>query len=508
MTNNSVPPMPLEASGNMTMSMSTTTATSRKLPMRGPVSRTVTGVQFPSDQSIHPSHTTTATTSRTSTTNSSSMANIQLNRTRSREKALNMERINLAGQLSDQQKLCARLEATIISLQDEVTSLSISKETLEAECERLHGQIHAADENSKSQTTEAEQREKALSDKITDLESRLNKILKSLEDTKYDLGMVQLAYTQVVNARNQQVSKVQQLELDLKADRAKIHDLNDSCKNLQEKNYNADLAIYNMEKSHQSRERELQQRLTSKGTEIKDLKRELNTLRGTSADAVAKKEAVQKELAARSDEFKAESQKLQHSFDELQKSTAPFDQTIVICVDVSGSVASVIHEVKQVYRDVLHIIKSNNSNAEVAVVVHGSYVKMDPSPTQTIKDGTFRILDGINSIGTEDYTYCMEQARNILHRVGVGSKKCIVLIGDGDAICSSSTSLFATCDQLKSANIQAHSVIITNVPNRCRYAEMRAISKSTGGRVEDKYTYLSAIEEILRHQREQHFKAL
>ncbi|KAI2782093.1 hypothetical protein F4815DRAFT_498047 [Daldinia loculata] len=502
MTNNGVPPMPLEASGNMAMSMSTTTATSRRLPIRGPVAQRATGVQFQSDQSKHPSHTA-ATSSTSLTTNSPSMAGTRPNRTGGREKALNMQRIDLAGQLSDQKKLCTKLEAEVTSQQDKITSLSISKETLEAECERLHGQIHEADEKFKSQTTEAGQREEAMSNKITDLEYRLNKALKSLEDLKFDLGMTQLAYTQVVNARDQQVSKVQQLELDLEADRAKIHVLNDSYDKLEEKYGKADLTISNMKKSHRSRESELQQRLTSKGTEVKDLKRELNTLRSTCADAVAKKEAVEKELDAQSDAFKEKS----YSFDELQKTTAPFAQTIVICVDVSGSLALVMHEVKQAYREILLLIKSNNSDAKVAVVVHGSRVKMNPSPTQTISNATFQILDSIDDMDSEDYTYCMEQARSILH-ADIGSEKLIVLIGDGNAHRSSSTSLFTTCDQLKSANIQAHSVVIHNGGFMHTSETMRDISKSTGGRVEDKNTYLSAIEEILRNQREQHFNAL
>ncbi|KAF3063756.1 hypothetical protein GL218_02483 [Daldinia childiae] len=414
-----------------------------------------------------------------------------------------MQRIDLAGRLSDQQKLCTKLEAEVTSQQDKITSLNISKETLEAECERLHGQIHEADEKFKSQTTEAGKREETLSNKITDIQSRLEKILKKLDDAKYELGITQLAYTQVVKARDQQVSQVQQLELDLEADRVKIHDLNNSYKKLQEKNDKADLTISDMKKAHQSRERELQQRLTSKGREVRDLERELNTLRSTSANAIEKKEAVQKELDAQIDAFKAKSQ----SFDDLQKTTAPFTQTIVICVDVSGSLVSIMHEVKQVYRETLLMIKLSNNDAKVAVVVHGSRTKMNPLPAQTISNATFQILDSINGMDSEDYTYCMEEARSILHAY-VGSKKLIILIGDGNANCSSSTSLFTACDQLKSANIQAHSVIIYNGGSVNTSVAMRDISKSTGGRVENNNTYLSAVEEILRHQREEHFKAL
>ncbi|KAI0119676.1 hypothetical protein F4814DRAFT_447491 [Daldinia grandis] len=502
MTNNGVPPMPLEGSGNMVMSMSTTTTASRGLPPRGLLVQRATGIQSQPNRSMHPSQI--ATTSKASPpTNSPSMAGKQSNQTRNRERALNMQRIDLAGQLSQQQKLCTGLEADVSNLQDEITSLRISKETLEAECERLHGHIHDTEGKFKSQTTEAEQREKIMSDKITDREFRLTKILKDLEDSKYDLGMIQLAYSQATKARDQQVGRVQQLELEIKADRVKICHLNNLYEKLQEKNKSSDLEISTLRKFQQSRERGLQQSLNSKDTEVKGLKQEVNTLQSARASAVAEKEAVQKDLDAQSDKFKAKSD----SFDELQKSTAPFNQTIVICVDVSGSLAPVINVVKQIYRDILFMIKLNNRDAKVAVIVHGTHPMPDPLPAQAISDATFQVLDSAKTMDTENYSYCIGKAKTTLLGADVGSHNLVILIGDGNANCTDTAGLFGDCERLKNSGVQVHSVVIPNGSNSHRLSvTMRGISEATGGRVEDKNTYFSAINEIFRSRREQYFK--
>ncbi|KAI1454236.1 hypothetical protein F4805DRAFT_440707 [Annulohypoxylon moriforme] len=307
---------------------------------------------------------------------------------------------------------------------------------------------------------------------------------------------------------------------------AKVQDLTSKYDGLQELYKNdVKLKISSLEEAKESRERNLQQRLTIKGREAKDLRQEINSLKATFENAMAEKEEVQKTLAIDNERYKlqalqeqkrlddvvklwdeslAESEKLRQSLEELEKSTKPFDQTVVICVDVSGSLAGVFHDVKQAYRDVLHIIKSNNSEARVAVVVHGSYIQQEPSPIQEISDATFRIVESIPcASGSEDYTYCLEQAHVIL-RTKEDSKKLIILIGDGDALCSSTSALLETCKRLKSAGIRAHSIII---PSRsgsylCAGTEtMRSISEAVDGDIEYKDTYLPAFEKLLLQER-------
>lgn len=507
-------------------------------------------------QSKNLQQATTLSSKRASTVDQST-ANAQHDRTREREKAFNMQRIQLAGQLSSERKQCKDLEARVYALQDELASLRFRSEAFEAECARLHGEIGEAAQQLGAQTVKAAEQNKAMLDRVTDLESKLDEAAKSLEESILGREILQKAHDEAVKNCDQQADKVQQLEKELEISRTQIHDLNANYDRLQEQHDDdakdqleqlevirqlkleakdneevmqdvlaelgdARVRISMMEETHEVHDRDLQQRVALKDTEVKDLKREVDTLRDACADAISKKEAAemdfqeysaqtlqeQQELTEARNQSLEESQELRRSLDEFQRSTKPFTQTVIICVDVSGSLTGVIHDIKQVYRDVVHTIKSNNSDARVAVVIHGSPSNPVPSPLQPISDKTFQIMETNYVAGTEDYTYCLEQANGFLKK-NAATKRLVILIGDGDAICSNRTALFTTCEQLRSAHIFAHSIVIPS--SSWSYAgsspTMRDISAATGGRVENKSTYLSALDELLRHEREEYFKA-
>ncbi|KAI1501794.1 hypothetical protein F5X99DRAFT_428229 [Biscogniauxia marginata] len=491
MTDNNAPRMPLAASSNMAMSMSTASSISQKSrdiainpPMPTKDALKAIATQSHSTLSKDSEHSATTLPPQAST-GGQLMMDVQRDRTSSREKAFNIQRIQLAEQLSKKHKLCIDLEARISSLQDELASLTSSNKAFEVECVMLHRQINEAAQKLESQTADAGQRDKAMLERVSDLETKLDEAVKSLDQSILSRDILQRAHDEAVK----------------------------------------------LEKSHESRQHDLQQRLTLKGVEVKELKREIGTLRTACADAVEKKEALQKKLHTQAEDHRvqalqekqqleeardqslAESRKLRQSLDKLEKSleksAKPFAQTVVICVDVSGSLTSFIHEIKQAYRDVLHIVKSVNSDARVAVVIHGGRERHNPSPVQAISDATFRIMDDLDSMGgAEDYTYCLEQANNIF-RMNIDSQKLLVLIGDGNATCSSTTSLFVTCEQLMSARISTYSIVIASHSpfDGCTDLTMQGILEATGSRVEYKDTYLSALDELLRHEREQHFEA-
>ncbi|KAI8956721.1 hypothetical protein F5Y11DRAFT_361476 [Daldinia sp. FL1419] len=465
MTSNGIPPMPLAASASMSMGKKKSTTT---LGESGSVASDSSTQQRISQndtvgQSIHLEHTE-APMRNSDSKDRVSTANAKQDRTRRREEIFNLQRIQLAEKLSVQNKQCTVLEASVTSLQDKLASLKISNETLESECERLHGQIYDANEKLKSHTDEKEEKERVMSEKITDLQSKLEEVSKSLEK-----------------------SIAERDRFDKQDDAAQEQD-RDSLK----ESYEADKI-------------QLKQQAASKDTELRDLRQEMNNLEDAFADSVGERETMQKELDTRSDKFKAESQEQQQSIDNLRKLTEPFAQSIVICVDMSGSVFSIVNDIKQIYRDVLHMIKLYNSEAKVATVVHGIWMT-PPVRTQLVSAETFRTLDSLDSSGGEDYTFCMENAREILQR-DTGTDKLIVLIGDGDMGNSDRTSLFSICDQLKFLGIRAHSIIVSKDSHlTCTYETIQTISQATDGQVQTEDDYMSALDEILRNEREEHFK--
>ncbi|KAI1804818.1 hypothetical protein F4811DRAFT_552502 [Daldinia bambusicola] len=516
MANNGRRPMPLAASANMAMSMVTskTTTTASEMvsdtnlasPTQEPSATGGTSVQFDLDQRKPLEHA--ATSLSLASTASLSSGKLQL-KNRNREKAMNMQYIQLAVQLKDQNELRKTLQTNITGLEDQLASLKLSNEALEHECGKLRDQIHEAEEKLNGYKAEFRRREKDLLGIIADLGSKLDEASKSLLQSTTDRDTLQKVYDEVVKAHDQQTGTIRQLELDLEAIRAQAKTVKDSHKKLQEEHANElSLAVSDLKESHESRERELQQRLASKGTEIKDLKRELKRLRDDWVETTVQRENLEKYGEGQ----KAELHTLRQSLEELKKSTGPFSQEIVIGVDVSGSLSSVIHRVKQTYRDVLHIIKSSNSDAQVVVVIHGGYNGFGGSnhyntlSAQTISNETFQALNFIGAGGAEDYIYCLEEVASRLD-MDSDSKKLVILIGDGNTSCARGSSVLASCAQLKASGIQIHSIVLSNGLSWDNPEEltMRDISEATNGRVEDEESYMSALEEILRNEREQHF---
>ncbi|KAI1778574.1 hypothetical protein F4818DRAFT_304779 [Hypoxylon cercidicola] len=494
MAESNAPRMPMAASNNMSMSISTVSATSKKLSDLTIDSESPKhDASEATDMESRPGHTKApATTSGAVASMSSQLkAGVRGDTTRSKEKTLVMQRIQLAEKLSNERKLSTDLEARLIGLQQELATLTSSNEALEAECSRLHGE---------SQATEAKQSDSTMQETIRDLESKLEEAAKNLEQSLIRSDVLQIAHDEAANDCFQQTEMAKQLDDELKISRAETEELHATYKEL--------LDTYKLSES------DLEKHLTSKDGEANELRRELDALRTAHADAVSKQakdfeaqvSQAQKELAEAREQSLAESQKLQKSLDDLQKSTMPFPQAIVIGVDLSGSTNIIFDDIKQAYRDVLLVIKSKNSDARVGVVIHGCYSRPDPSPLEAISDATFRIVDSIHSTGgNEDYSYCLEQANNLFETDG-DSKKLLLLIGDGDAMCSDTASAIATCKQLASARTLAHSITLSTSSSFWIQFSMEEISKITGSRVENKDTYLSALDEILRHEREQHFR--
>lgn len=489
MADHDTPSIPLAASSNMTMGTSAASTTSQKpgeMTTNSPIQRqdalrkmAMKSRTARSKDSLHGETTLTAE----AFASGQPMAGVHHDRIGSREKALDMQRVQLADQLSDKHKLCTMLEVRLATLQDELVRIKSSNEALEAECAGLHGQIDEASQRLEAQTNEAEQRDKAMLEKVHDLESRLETSAKALE-------------------RNEVIAKTNE-----KAIRDTLSELDE-----------AKHTISDMAKSHESRERDLHQRLAVKGAEARKLKQTISTLQAVCADAASKKEAAEKEVHAQAfekqqkleearDQTMDECRNLRASLDKLQESINPFSQVVVIGVDVSGSVAAVLHEIKQACRDVLHVVKSNNSHARVAVIIHGSLTPREPSPVQTITDATFRIMDSVDSTGGgEDYIYCLEQAREVL-KMYAGSEKLIMLIGDGNACGLDTADISGICEQFRSERILVHSIVMRGGPSYfpCDDSTIQDISYITGGRIQYEDTYLAALDELFHHERERHF---
>ncbi|KAI5925113.1 hypothetical protein F4810DRAFT_718511 [Camillea tinctor] len=527
MENNNAPRMPLVASLNTKMTMSTTSSTSQRsnVPTTDPseeksdTAKTTETSRY--STSVDSNHVTVTPRTQTSICGQS-LSDTRRDISRRREQALSVQRIELAIQLSDKHKMCVDLEAQIISLKDELAGFTFRNEALEIECTRLHGILNDANQQRECQAIDAAQREKAMREEIVELKTRLDETTKKLEKSIVDHHILQEAYDDVLENWVRQSDQVEKLSQELETCQTKLYDLTLAHDELGKKHHEVIKTISNMEKSHESRERDLQQRLGSKGAEAKTLKREIDTLRSACADAVKKKDNAERlhaeaenhlaqelkkvqELEKARDQSLAESQKLL-SLQELEKSSKPSPQTIIICVDISGSVTPVIHEVKQVYRDVLHMVKSVNENIQVGVVIHGGYSHLASYPVEAISEATFQIMDTHDGGDSEDYTHCLKEAYDLFKK-NADSRKLLILIGDGNALCSHRPSLLSTCEQLVSEHISTLSIAILPEPDSS-CSGMQGISDATNGRLESMSTYMSALDELLHHERERNFESL
>ncbi|KAI1387328.1 uncharacterized protein F4822DRAFT_444085 [Hypoxylon trugodes] len=527
MNNKGAPTMPRAASSNMAMNMSTTAIKSQKVDE---------AAETQSSKENESSGYKSPPNGKPSTASQAAM-NMQRDTTRRKEISFNMERIQMAEKLGNERNLCIALDKRVTDLVNELASLKSKNKVLEAECEALRSQLNDVTKQLEARTSHAREAVLTMQKKIVRLEITLALTEQSLEQSKLSQDELKEAHREAIESST---SQADQRDRELEAMRDKLHDLQVTYEEAQEKHKleseaseialeeirieldDAKVANSNLQNSHELRERNLQQRLTSRGNEAKDLKREVSSLTAARAEAVSKKQAAEYQLRERAEdqvrreeelqenhkETQADLAKVREDLRKLQKSTESFPQMVVICVDVSGSLSSNIHEVKQIYRDVLHKVVSNNKEAEVAVVIHGARSQNDGLPARKISDETFRFLDFVIIGGNEDYTYCIKKANELFEPVP-DSQKLVILIGDGDAMYSNRTTLVKECERLKSSRILAHSMIMLS-NHRLRYStdfDMVKISNLIGGRTEWKDTYLSALDEILLHEREQYFKA-
>ena len=374
-----------------------------------------------------------------------------------------MQRIQLAEKLSDQRKRTTTLESHATDLQDQLASLTLRNEAAEEECAKMRKEI----------------------EEITTKEQDHTETIRRLEAEVKD--------------REQVIE-----ELGAELEKARIE-------------------ISEMKESHESREGDLHQGRAARDDMNKVLRQEIDTLRTLHANAVLDKEAAEKQFQARAevetvqaqkkeqeleeacDKFQEENNTLQQSINELQNATKPFPQLVVIVVDLSGSTATVFGQIKQAYRDVLHVLRANNSDAKVSVVIHGPPNPGNPSVVQGITSTTFRIMEECvdKPSGSEDYDSCLAKAADILD-ANIGSKELVVLIGDGNG-CSSSPSIKSSCAFFQAIEVLVHSIIFPTHSWFDDSCAMQEIAELTGGRVERQESYLEALEEIFQYERRQHF---
>lgn len=459
------------------------------------------------------------------------VAELQRDSNKTRERVLSLQRIQLAEQLSNERKLQTTLETRASVLEDKLALLKLKNEALETECAKLHEQIFEANKQLVSQATDFEKRYQPKLQEVDLLQSKLQENARKLADTTMNRDAIQQRYDEASTSCKHQADNIKHLEKKLTDARGEIDDLSAKGRKLRDENDKHRQRICETEKVIRSDQLKLEEKLANKTDEITRLKNLTITLQDKSEKSAKKAENTERELVQLKqhqrettkmqetlekslDRHLKESQELQKSMDELQKSVKPFGQTVVICVDVSGSLSQVYHEVKQVYRDVLHMIKAVNGEAKVAVVIHGNDTRINPSPTQVISDATFGILDSINRCpDSEDYAYCLRQA-NTIFKQNPKDKPFLLLIGDGDVLCSPSdhTAISETCRQLDSSGIPAHSIVIPNGPSSCYNPSARQpltmfrISELTHGQSESKDTYFSAFKELLATERKKVFK--
>ncbi len=176
-------------------------------------------------------------------TNTQRVVYVQPNKSGGREKALNIQRIQLAEELSDKHKLCTALEARISTLQYEITSIKSNNEALQSECAGVHRQIDIKSQQLEAQAINSEQRDRAMLERIRDLESKLEEADKSLKPQERDIEEKEQAMKEAFG------------ELD-----------------------DAKISISRMETSNEARQRDLQQHLALKGTEVENLREQINKL--------------------------------------------------------------------------------------------------------------------------------------------------------------------------------------------------------------------------------------
>ncbi|KAI0179499.1 hypothetical protein GGR52DRAFT_570383 [Hypoxylon sp. FL1284] len=369
----------------------------------------------------------------------------------SRKLELSVQTIQLAESLRTERDQRTALEADLSSAMEKLSSLTIRNEYFEDQ--------HKKDAESLTQQDVRLQSERDLR---ANLEACLQDAMNERDNLAAEFGNLKELYSEDFEKGKEQAEKIHRLDDELKDIRSQLEQLSANQKALQEEYDDAKSTVVSLRQSLKSREDEIQQLTASGSVEAKD-------------------------------------------------PGGRFPQTIVIGVDTSGSTYSLVDNIKQAYTNVLHAISQFNGDAKVGVIIHSSSVWNVTLPPAAISHATRRFLEnGFNRMGGEErYAYCLEQAVNMFSSEELDdSKKLLLLIGDGDAVGPRPTR--DTYIRLKGNGALAHSIVISHDGkfSRPMYGieySMWDISRATGGRVEGKNTYLSALDEILRHEREQHF---
>ncbi|KAI1763842.1 hypothetical protein GGR53DRAFT_345597 [Hypoxylon sp. FL1150] len=469
MANDDTPQMPPAASSNMAMSMSTVPAISKKSSDLT-VDSTTSKQDASKGTDVQPRPSLFKNTKATA--NGQSTANARRDQPSNREIALNIQRIQLAEKLGDERKQRKNLEARISSLQDEVAELSSTNKALDMQLSEERKQHETAKLSPTNKYLHLQRDEFA---KQIGYERKLHAVLETRIDSLQD-----------------EIAELTSTNKALEADRSRLREEIEWTDLQLEESLITQRAKMDGDTQRAKTEEDTQERISNLEVELAEATKNFQ-------QAILNNNLLQETSMA-------ESQEMQKSLKELQRSTMPFNQTIVIGVDLSGSTAPFDRKIKNAYRDVLHMIKSNNSDAKVSVVVHGA-VKLHPSPAKAISDTLFKHLDDIEASGTEDYKFCLEQACKVFQD-NINSNRLLILIGDGEAEQSRVAALYAACQKLLLDGIKSHSIALPNGSRRRSQFDwtMERISQITGGRVEYQYTYMAAIEELLRKEREQYFR--
>lgn len=234
----------------------------------------------------------------------------------------------------------------------------------------------------------------------------------------------------------------------------------------------------------------------SNGREVGSLQRQL----GIKSDQleISKRAAELREmsLVRERDAAVTKEKQLETTVSKLQEAAKPISRLVVICVDGSASLRGVLDQVKQVYRDLILYLKAKCADAKVAVVLHGS--SNMTYEAHTISERSLTFVDGTGGYGTEDYSYCLPEAKKILEKDSC-DKNVVIMIGDGEAICNDERKLYKSIDFLKKRQILAHSIVVSNGRPMTMYekTEMQKLSDRTGGRTETHVTYFRALDDFV-----------
>ncbi|KAM0817925.1 putative VWFA domain-containing protein [Seiridium cardinale] len=434
-------------------------------------------------------------------------------RTSRKSQALDMKVLELADQLTTERQTCDELRKRIAELEEELQALKATSKATEAQ---LQDQV-ASLQDELTKTREAEAVMRAQHDKKSKAYESTIKSLNGGLQAKTDVEKVR--DTARARLQRDHDEKLRRAEADIKRMNSQYIGLKREYNDLKEEH---DL-LEEIEKTVQDREVQYKRKITALDSKCDKAVAELEQTRHDkekleqsfakrteamqfSIDAKTReiktiqnnKKAVEqreKSLVAERDSALIIAQQLETQCIALKESTRPIDRLVVVCVDASGSVGSVLYQVKQVYRDIILYLKAKCSDAKIAVIIHGDRYNRTHN-AEPVSERTLSWMDNTGTPNTEDYAYCLSEAQRIF-ALDTTSRKVVVMIGDGNGKYDDSGRLNLGLAFLRDNRIPAHSVIIPNGTTQYFGYTMMNISGETGGRVESKDTYFSALTDFV-----------